>query len=135
MHESPGASTGAHPKSRRGLWVVVFLFGGVVAIFSIFLSLFDLAAGWPWIAASSALVGLAGYSIWRADHPRLSARRTIIGGLGSVVAGAAGIIAMAVVGENLALAGIVLTGWFLSLLGVLLMVDRVERGYARDRKP
>jgi len=126
---------GANPKSRRGLWVVVFLVAGVVAIFSIFLSLFDLAAGWPWIAASSALAVLAGYSIWRADHPRSSARRAIIERVGAVVSGVAGIIALAVARANPDAVAIILAGLFLGLFLLFLVVDRVGRTSSPDLKP
>ena len=63
----------------RGLWVFFFVIGGVIDLaFILRFYASDMARGLPEIAALTSLVTIAGYQIWRADHPGTSVRRTIL---------------------------------------------------------
>ena len=73
-------------RRRKWPWVVLFFVAGLVLVVALLLTAVAPAANWPWLLGSALLVGVAGYEIWRADHPGESARRQITRRISSAVA-------------------------------------------------
>lgn len=64
------------PSTDRG-WGVVFLLAGLPAVFSAMVLPFNPGLALPWVIVSWPLTALAGYRIWRARNPTMSARTAI----------------------------------------------------------
>jgi hypothetical protein len=62
MHDS------GRRREKRGGWVVLFFVAGLVALSSAAVLTFN-AAAFPFVIVSSPLAAVAGYRIWRIDHP------------------------------------------------------------------
>jgi hypothetical protein len=64
------------PSTGRG-WGVVFLLAGLPAVFSAMVLPFNPGLALPWVIVFWPLTVFAGYRIWRARNPTMSARTAI----------------------------------------------------------
>ncbi len=69
MHGAWNPTSPPPSSRRRRLWLLVFMIFGLPAFFSAMILPFSSTAALPWVILTWSFTGVAGYRIWRIDHP------------------------------------------------------------------
>jgi hypothetical protein len=97
----PVAVHGSGPhREGRLRWIVLFFLAGLPAMFSAMVMPFNLLAALPIAIVSWPVATLAGYRIWRMDHPNDSARAALMQRVGWYTQVAAGAVVTTIDGGS-----------------------------------
>jgi hypothetical protein len=119
--------------NRRGLWVFTFLVVGLPALLSAAVLPFNAPLAFPWFVLTWTVEAVAGYRIWRIDHPHRSARRQLARGGYALLTWTAAFIALLVIRAEPIVLVAIFVAWLLlmALLGLGLWL--AGRGTNEDR--
>jgi hypothetical protein len=59
------------------VWFLLLMIFGLLALFAAMILPFAPTSALPWVIVAWSIAGLAGYRIWRIDHPGASARAAV----------------------------------------------------------
>ena len=130
-----GAQTPSSPRRRsrrRGLWFLLLMVFGLPALFSAMILPFSPVAALPWVIVSWSIAGVAGYKIWRIDHPGESARSAIgvrVRWLGTAVITVVVVLVLREADPAWLVAGLGL--WFLAVVALGIVLTYLARSEAR----
>jgi hypothetical protein len=131
MDGPPSPSSPKPITQRRGLWVFVFLVIGLPALLSAMVLPFSPAAALPWVVVLWSIAGVAGYRIWRIDHPNESARSAVGLRLAVLIPTAAAGFIVLISGDFPVLRVLIVVVWLVLLLLLGLGAWYAERGTKR----